>query len=122
MIRELIGFMSGETAYLYYLHTTKDKETCLSDISRMLGVTKGRITAMTASLSRKEMVSPKTDPEDRRRLILTLTDKGRAFIVTKQQRIDRFLDKYIQTVGEEKTDRVIQTLKDAMDGMKEVAF
>lgn len=122
VIRELISFMSGETAYLHYLYTTTDKETCLSDISRMLGVTKGRITAMTASLSKKGLVSPVVDPSDRRRLILSLTDEGKKLISEKTKRVDIYLDKYIAKVGGEKVDRVIASLNDAVASMSEVDF
>lgn len=121
VIKEMTDFVSGETAYLNHLYSCKDNEMCLSDISHMLNVTKGRITAMTNSLSKKGFVVPTVDPTDRRRLLLSLTEKGKVYIAEKRERVDTAIDQYISYVGEEQVERIITVLNEAVVTMNESA-
>lgn len=54
-------------------------DTTMTRLSRLLRLEKGSVTAVAARLLEWGMVSKETDPADRRRSILRLTDQGRHF-------------------------------------------
>lgn len=51
-----------------------------SDICKSLGVDGGAITRMLDRLEKKELISRTPDPNDRRSLLIAVTDKGREVI------------------------------------------
>lgn len=69
------GFSLAEARILYELGQTP--EIAATDIGEKLNVDRGYLSRMLRSFQRKRLVSRKTDATDRRRVRLTLTEKGR---------------------------------------------
>ena len=51
-----------------------------ADLSTRLGITRSSVTALVDRLEEAALVERQSDPDDRRRLRLTLTDQGRAAV------------------------------------------
>ena len=82
---EISAAMRGEMAVLRLLRRA-EKPLPAGEISRALSMTTSRIAAVLGSLEKKEMILRQADKADKRRVLVTLTDKGDAFCLKRRQR------------------------------------
>ena len=71
------------------------------DICEALGMTTPRISAALASLTKKELVTRVTDPHDKRRLHIYITDSGKALVESKKCEFAESLSELLSALGEE---------------------
>ena len=103
--------LEGEHAVLSY--TLKEKQDVTpTNISLKLGITKSRVTAILNSLHEKELVLLKRKSDDRRKIIVSLTEKGEEAIVSKLIVLDNKILKLIEELGVEKSIMLIEILND----------
>ena len=103
--------LEGEHAVLSYILEEKQDVTP-TNISLKLGITKSRVTAILNSLHEKELVLLKRKSDDRRKIIVSLTEKGEEAIVSKLIVLDNKILKLIEELGVEKSITLIEILND----------
>ena len=103
--------LEGEHAVLSYILKEKQDVTP-TNISLKLGITKSRVTAILNSLHEKELVLLKRKSDDRRKIIVSLTEKGEEAIVLKLIVLDNKILKLIEELGVEKSITLIEILND----------
>ncbi len=103
--------LEGEHAVLSYILKEKQDVTP-TNISLKLGITKSRVTAILNSLHEKELVLLKRKSDDRRKIIVSLTEKGEEAIVSKLIVLDNKILKLIEELGVEKGITLIEILND----------
>ena len=103
--------LEGEHAVLSYILKEKQDVTP-TNISLKLGITKSRVTAILNSLHEKELVLLKRKSDDRRKIIVSLTEKGEEAIVSKLIVLDNKILKLIEEIGVEKSIMLIEILND----------
>lgn len=103
--------LEGEHAVLSYILKEKQDVTP-TNISLKLGITKSRVTAILNSLHEKELVLLKRKSDDRRKIIVSLTEKGEEAIVSKLIVLDNKILKLIEELGVEKSIALIEILND----------
>ncbi len=103
--------LEGEHAVLSYILKEKQDVTP-TNISLKLGITKSRVTAILNSLYEKELVLLKRKSDDRRKIIVSLTEKGEEAIVSKLIVLDNKILKLIEELGVEKSITLIEILND----------
>ena len=103
--------LEGEHAVLSYILKEKQDVTP-TNISLKLGITKSRVTAILNSLHEKELVLLKRKSDDRRKIIVSLTEKGEEAIVSKLIVLDNKILKLIEELGVEKSITLIEILND----------
>ena len=103
--------LEGEHAVLSYILKEKQDVTP-TNISLKLGITKSRVTAILNSLHEKELVLLKRKSDDRRKIIVSLTEKGVEAIVSKLIVLDNKILKLIEELGVEKSITLIEILND----------
>ena len=103
--------IEGEHAVLSYILKEKQDVTP-TNISLKLGITKSRVTAILNSLHEKELVLLKRKSDDRRKIIVSLTEKGEEAIVSKLIVLDNKILKLIEELGVEKSITLIEILND----------
>ena len=103
--------LEGEHAVLSYILKEKQDVTP-TNISLKLGITKSRVTAILNSLHEKELVLLKRKSDDRRKIIVSLTEKGEEAIVSKLIVLDKKILKLIEELGVEKSITLIEILND----------
>ena len=119
-IGELSGFLEGETAFLLTLKEYGSNPATPSVLSEDLGVTKGRITAIINSLTKKEMILLDKIEGDRRKINVRITDKGLEFINAKLQKVESFVDEFVSRVGKERVDEFTEMLESITSAIKEL--
>ena len=103
--------LEGEHAVLSYILKEKQDVTP-TNISLKLGITKSRVTAILNSLHEKELVLLKRKSDDRRKIIVSLTEYGEVAIVSKLIVLDNKILKLIEELGVEKSITLIEILND----------
>lgn len=70
------------------------------EIATDLRITKAAVSQCTTALAKKELITRKTDPENRRNLTLALTDEGIAQLKMTNAEFDQAFDGFVHDMGE----------------------
>ncbi len=74
--KNITDSMQGEKMILRFLGNRKGEDVLPGDISEALGISSARVAAALNRLEDKGLILRSIDSEDRRRFIVTLTEKG----------------------------------------------
>lgn len=107
---QVVEFLQGELYILHYILNHGDEEINPSVLSEMLHISRPRVTTALAALRRKGYVETKMDEDDRRRLMVYLTDSGREFIIGRQNQVEEYFTGFIKELGEVKAEELINLL------------
>lgn len=110
---DLVAFSQGEVRALSFLWQQRDsgREIFPTDISAALDVSRQRITSILASLRKKGFIDMDMSETDRRKMRVTLTDKGKDYFLRRQQRARaRFLE-LAEKLGEQDTKELARLTK-----------
>lgn len=84
---------------------------CISDIQSDLNVSKPAVSQMLSALERKGYLERELSALDRRRMTLTLTAEGRAALERARAYNEAFIDRVINSLGEEDSLQFVRLLK-----------
>ena len=108
--RTVLDSIRGEYGILRYLLYVENNASA-GRLSEHLHVVPGRITDTLNSLERKGLIERHTDPEDRRRVLVSITDAGREQAIQMMTRIHREYEGMFQILGRKDTEELIRLLK-----------
>ncbi len=103
-------FYDGELKMLGSLYYEKDGKTA-GELSTKLRVSTARVARMLNALEEKEMIVRKKDVEDKRKILVYLTDKGKEYVVDKFQVCLSFLENMYEKLGENDTKEYLRILE-----------
>lgn len=106
--------MRGEMAVMRLLEQEQSALTA-GDISRLLEMTTSRIAAVLGALEKKGLIVRRADQADRRRVLVTLTDGGRALCQMKRERLLRRMARFLSGLGEEDAAHFVRLMKRAQE-------
>jgi len=92
--------LHGEQFVLAFL-SRHDGRVIPGDISKEMGISSARVAAALNNLEVKGLISRSIDPSDRRRILVELTEAGRAQEVEHTKQIMEMLVRMIESLGEE---------------------
>ena len=118
-VRDLSAFLEGETAFLFIIKDFGDKPATPSQLSEELGVTKGRITAIINSLTRKDMVRLEKVDGDRRKVDVRITEKGKNYIDEKLASTNALLRSFIDKIGRKDAEELMRILNRTVEVMRD---
>ncbi len=98
-MKRLNESMRGEMFVLHYLEH-QDGPALPGDISGFMGVSTARIAVTLNNLEKKELITRQIDPEDRRRILVELTETGKKLAQTQQKEMRENLTQMIALLGE----------------------
>lgn len=102
--------LHGESFVLSYI-SEHEGNVIPSDISNAMGATSARIAAALNSLEGKGLISRRIDTEDRRRILIDLTDAGREQVHNQNQMMMSFVSNMLQYLGEYDSKEYIRIMK-----------
>ena len=102
--------MHGENFVLAYI-SEHEGNVIPSDISNAMGITSARIAATLNSLENKGLITRKIDVNDRRRIIIDLTDTGREKVIEQKKIMISFVTNMLKHLGEEDAKNYIRIMK-----------
>ncbi len=112
--KQIDDSMRGEHFVLNYISEHEGNVTP-SDISNEMGITTARIAAALNSLEKKGLIIRRIDAEDRRRILIDITDIGREQVKNHYQMILDTTIHMLEYLGEEDAKHYIRIMKKMVD-------
>ncbi|HEY4549982.1 MAG TPA: MarR family transcriptional regulator [Bacillus sp. (in: firmicutes)] len=103
-------FTRGEIGILVYLHFNSDSVTS-GDLSESLSVSTGRVATALKGLEKKGFIIRRTDPSDKRRVNVLITEAGRKLVLDKHQYGIERMTKALQKLDEEEVIEFVRLVK-----------
>jgi DNA-binding MarR family transcriptional regulator len=100
----------GELGILVYLTHHRDGVPA-GDLSRWLQITTGRVASALNSLERKRFIERRRDEADRRRVLVHITEAGRAFAMKRHEEAKRGMECLLRKLGEHDAKEFVRILK-----------
>lgn len=102
--------MRGEMAVLRLLED-ENRALTAGEISRLLQMTTSRIAAVLGTLEKKGMILRTADAQDKRRVMVTLTEKGVSLGRLKKQRVINDMSYMLSQLGEVDAKEFVRLMK-----------
>lgn len=106
------GTSVGEAPVLQYLSGI-DGDVIPSEIAKKLKFSRARMSRILDSLESKGYVQRRTDPNDRRRVLVSITEEGRDFAAKKNAESVASLSKQLSALGEHDAQELVRILNKA---------
>ena len=108
--KQISDSMHGERVMLYFISRNEGK-VIPSEISNEMGITSARVAAALNGLESKGLIIRRIDGEDRRRILIELTDAGRVQVQEETQQMIKRTADMLQSLGEEDAQHFIRIMK-----------
>lgn len=112
--RKVQGNVHGEFAVLQYLCYLQDGVTA-GWLSEKLQLVPGRMTDILKSLEKKQYIIRQQDAEDKRRVIVSITEEGKLIATQARQEILEEYSGLVDTLGEKDTKELIRLMQIVMN-------
>lgn len=97
-----------------------DNNISISEFQSELHITKSAISQMMNSLEKKGFIERKIDTEDRRKIVVTLTQAGKDILKETKESANHNLNEIISNLGDENTKQFIGLLNQVSDISEEL--
>ena len=91
----------------YLIKSTK--EIFSIDLSKALKVSTARMTKLLKTMEKKKLIIKTKSVLDARKIIISITEKGKATLISFKNAMADFLNSIIEEIGEEKFDEFMNT-------------
>jgi DNA-binding MarR family transcriptional regulator len=82
----------------------------ISEMKEYLCVSKAAVSQMLGSLEKRGLITREPDPENRRTIIVKMTDAGRETIEQYERSFDNFIGMLVERFGEKDTREIIRLI------------
>lgn len=110
-------FAKGEMFALGFLYK-RGGEVLPGEISEKMGISSARIASILNALERKELVTRRIDPTDRRKILVKLTGEGSAKALAHREEALSEMENILRGMGEDDTKELIRLLRKLSDILK----
>lgn len=117
------ALMTLKTIHLNAKNSKQDENYCgikTSDLTQKLCITKPATSKMLNLLEEKELIERSSNKNDRRVVYVKLTEKGEEFLKLQDEKLENFVYKMVEKMGEEDTDNLIRLLGKLYDVIEEL--
>lgn len=108
--RKTAGLMRGEKSVLLYLFDHREGVTA-GELSKALEIGSGGIANLLNALEKKELIERSMSPDDRRKIIVTLNQKGIDEIAQRRAEVLARTKRMLEGLGEADTAELIRILE-----------
>ena len=112
--KQITDSMHGEQFVLFYI-SKKDGNVIPSEISKEMEISSARIAAALNSLEEKGLITRKIDLNDRRRILVNLTDEGHEQARQHNQKITAITVNMMRYLGEHDANEFLRIIKRLAD-------
>ena len=116
---ERITRVSRGEIFVLKILLLRDGTSTPTEISEAMRSTKGRVSAILNSLEKKGFVGREIDRDNRRNIIVTLTDSGRDYVMKELRECYRIVAHVFEELGEEDSNRFVELAERAFHLMGE---
>ena len=115
------GYDQNSVGKMLDILSSIEGEAYPTDLCRIMGVTTPRITIILNTMEKEGLIERVVSSSDRRRIIVTLTEKGKERIRKRDQENYLFFEKVYEKLGQEDTEALLRSLE-AMAEVYEQAY
>ncbi len=108
--KQIHDSVHGENFVLFFI-SQKGGKVIPSDISNEMGISSARVAAALNGLEKKGLIVRKIDAEDRRRILIDLTDLGKEQVKNHYRMIMNMVKNMLQYLGENDAREFIRIMK-----------
>ena len=106
------GTAASESAVLHYLSTCDPEEGVIpSEIAAQMGYSRARVTRILDALEARDEIVRVHDSEDRRRVLVYITEHGRRTISEYNAKSTKALSHFLEGLGEEDSQELLRILR-----------
>jgi DNA-binding MarR family transcriptional regulator len=109
LLETLGGVYKGEVFVLKYL-SSKKSPALPTEISEALQSSTARISTLLGALEKKGLVVREIDPDNRRNILVTLTDKGREQAALQERERKKRMKRILTALGEADTRELVRLI------------
>ena len=95
------------------------KVLAIKELTAGMRITPGRVTHILTTLEEKKLITRKTDPEDKRNVIIYLTPKSEPFIKNLTESHIKIHEDILERIDEDKRETVIAAMNDLITALKD---
>lgn len=103
---------------LVILSQSQEQTLPLKELERYFGVAQSTAAGVAVRLEKKGLVSPATDPADRRIKRLQLTKAGKALCDDSRAEMERFDDRMLACLTQDERQQLLELLERIYDAVK----
>lgn len=107
--KKISDSMQGESFVLFYI--SENENATPSDISNAMNISSARIAATLKSLEAKGYIKRKIDVEDRRRILIDLTEEGKMQVEKHTEMVMNTIVNMLKYLGEEDAKEFLRIMK-----------
>ncbi|RZI48410.1 MarR family winged helix-turn-helix transcriptional regulator [Lactococcus kimchii] len=115
LMRRFNTYSHGEKLVLDYLYKKAGKPIVPSEIAKFTNTSTARIATILNNLEDKKMITREISRNDRRKILVAITDKGRSTAQAVQAQACSNLARVFEEMGEERTTSFIENAKLFLD-------
>lgn len=112
-------FLVGETALLESIASAKTTPTP-GELSERLHLSRARTANILRTLREKGYVTMEVADDDRRKMLVTITEAGKKHLLGKHAYLEDYFDKYVEVLGEKNISDLTALLKVTADSEAEL--
>lgn len=105
-----------------YQHKTGLPGIYVSELAHNLKIASSQTSRMLKTLEERELIARKADVRDRRNTCVFLTEKGKQICRETQVSMKRYMERVMQTMGEERVEELIELCNELADVMEQTSF
>lgn len=102
---------------LVYLYTSKEPVSA-GDISKQLGVSTARVAVILRKMQEKGDITKETDPKDARKVVISITPKGREVIEQRKRMFFNDIRDMTEKIGKERFYEFLDILSEVHEFME----
>lgn len=110
----------GEDAVLLYLSREKNGVSAI-EISQRFDINTSRVAAILNNLCKKGFIERQSDPHDKRKIQVFITERGKEYVLTIHKEITTRVIELLQVLGEDDTKEYIRITKRLTTVFKELS-
>ncbi len=88
-----------------------DRELLAGELAKSCGLSVSRVTNILNSLEKKKLIVKRSDDWDKRKVYISLTDAGRAFIMERHGKVVSGYERVFRRLGEEDSQEYVRLIK-----------
>lgn len=119
--RDVSKLMHGEMAVMRLLDA-EENALLAGEISKKLSMSTSRVAAVLGSLEKKALIERQTDPQDKRRVAVHITQAGRAFNAQKREHVIAHMQRMLEQLGENDAAEYVRLTRRALEIMHKEGF
>jgi DNA-binding MarR family transcriptional regulator len=118
-VNDVAEYYQGESAMLSCIESLEQQGRIVnpSMLSERLDLARGTVTATLRSLERKGLAKARPMRDDRRRVQVQLTEKGRLQAQAKRDKVDQWCATIIASMGQQRFSTLVELIDLAIAGM-----